>query len=188
MSQAFNQCSLYLCPAQHDFTLDDIESFIAELQNIQLISKAINKQGNTYFTGEKYLDYIAYMGCAPSIQFEASPNSKDSNENFCKVTIQQHKSTQLIISKNQTVSPLCPHCKKPVKNWQGNIVDKKIHCPQCNNTSNINDFNWRKMAGHAQLFIEISDIFPKEALPQQSLLDKLKNITRSDWLYFYSCQ
>ena len=184
MSQAFNQCSLYLRPAQHDFTLDDINSFIVELQNIQFISKVINKQSNTYYTGENFLDYIAYMGCAPTIQFEPT----EDNEKFCKVSIQQYKTTQLIISQHQSVSPLCPHCKKPVKNWLDNKADESIHCTQCNKTSNINAFNWRKMAGYAQLFIEISDIFPKEALPQHSLLDKLKNITSTDWLYFYSCR
>jgi len=44
------------------------------------------------------------------------------------------------------------------------------------------------MAGYAQLFIEITDIFPKEAIPQQLLLDKLSDITNVDWQYFYSCQ
>jgi hypothetical protein len=44
------------------------------------------------------------------------------------------------------------------------------------------------MAGYAQLFIEITDIFPREAIPQQILLDKLASITDVEWLYFYSCR
>jgi hypothetical protein len=44
------------------------------------------------------------------------------------------------------------------------------------------------MAGYARLFIEITDIFPKEAIPQQLLLDKLSAIARTDWQYFYSCR
>ncbi len=188
MSKAFNQCSLYLRPARHDFTLDDLELFTAELRNIQLISKTIDKQSNSYYTGDNYLDYIAYMGCAPNIKFKADPNSKNNNENFCQITLHQYKSPHLIVSQKQASAPLCPNCKNPIRDWQENKTSTTIQCPLCSNTTNINDLNWRKMAGCAQLFIEISDIFPKEALPQQSLLDKLKDITNTDWLYFYSCR
>lgn len=188
MSQAFNQCSLYLCPAQHDFTLGNIESFIAELKSIQLITKAINKQNNTYYIGENYLDYIAYMGCAPNIQFEADPNSSDNDETFCQINIHQYGTAQLIVSQHQTVTPLCPHCKKPVKDWKDNKTASSIQCTLCSNTTNIDNFNWRKMAGFAQLFIEVTDIFPKEAIPQQLLLGKLADIAGIEWLYFYTCK
>ena len=32
------------------------------------------------------------------------------------------------------------------------------------------------------------DIFPKEAIPQQLLLDELAAITKTEWHYFYSCR
>jgi len=156
------------------------------LQEIDLIAHKTNAQQESqyYFTGEKYLDYIAYMGCAPNIQFEAS----NDNENFCFIKIHQLTEPQLIHSQRQARAPHCPGCNKPVKNWQDKKVASGIHCDSCGNTSNIENFNWRKMAGYAQLFIEITDIFPKEAIPQQLLLDKLMDITDTRWKYFYSCQ
>ena len=178
--------SLYLHPKQADFQVDDLPAFIHALQSIGLIAQKIDTQKNTahYFTGKKYLDYIAYMGCAPSIQFETS----EKNENFCFIKIHRLPEPQLIHSQKQARAPHCPRCNKPVKNWLDKKTTSGIHCNSCNNTSSIENFNWRKMAGYAQLFIEITDIFPKEAIPQASLLDKLAGINDVEWLYFYHCQ
>ena len=184
MPQSFSQCSLYLHPA-HNFNFKEITPLITELQKFNLISQAINKQGeHDYFTGDKFLDYITYMGCAPTIQFEASENSS----NFCFIKIHHYRSAKLIHDQKQARAPHCPNCKKPVKNWQDTKSATTIRCDQCGETSNIENYNWRKMAGYAQLFIEITDIFPKEAIPQQILLDKLTGITGVEWVYFYSCR
>ena len=190
MNQTFGQCSLYLCPEQHDFIPDDILSFISALQNINFISQPINTKvsDDHFFTGDSFLDYIAYMGCSPAIQFDANSNDRDDNSQFCQINILHFDSAKLIHSQTQTRAPHCPNCKKPVKNWASNKTQSQIICDQCNTTSNIEEFNWRKMAGYSRLFIEITDIFPKEAIPQQLLLDKLACITDIEWQYFYSCQ
>jgi len=186
MNSTHGLCSLYLCPAQATFNVTDLPAFIKALQEIGLIAQKINPQQKKqhYFTGKKYLDYIAYMGCAPAIQFEASDNDK----NFCFIKIHQQATAKLIHSQKQSRAPHCPNCNKPVKNWQQTKTDSSIRCEQCHISSNIEKFNWRKMAGYAQLFIEITDIFPKEAIPQQVLLKKLAAITDTEWQYFYSCQ
>jgi len=186
MSSTHDQCSLYLCPEQTAFNVASVSTFINALQEIGLIAQKIDTQepGNHYFTGEKYLDYIAYMGCAPAIQFDAD----DKNSDFCFIKIHLYQTAELIVSKKQSRAPHCPACNKPVKNWKKTRTDSTVNCNQCNTTSNIEQFDWRKMAGYSQLFIEITDIFPKEAIPQQLLLDKLTGITDTDWLYFYSCK
>jgi len=185
MNSSYGQCSLFLHPQQHDLSIHDMSYFISALQQTGFILRKINPQETDlrFFTGDKYLDYIAYMGCSPSIQFEADENDKD----FCLIKIHYYKSAELIYSKTQPRPPQCPGCKKPVKNWQDTKTATTIKCNQCDITSNIEDFNWRKMAGYSRLFIEITDIFPKEAIPQQLLLDKLSNITNTGWQYFYSC-
>ena len=178
------RCALFLTPKQHDFTVTDWPQFITELRNIGLIADTVTDQENNFYTGKRYLDYIAYMGCAPAIQFEAS----ETSENFCHVIIHQHESEKLIVSKTQARAPHCPNCNKPVKEWLDNKTEDAIHCPLCSTRSNIADYNWRKMGGYGRLFIEITDIFPKEATPQQTLLDKLTGISKADWSYFYSCR
>jgi len=185
MSSTHNSCALYLCPKQAKYDVADLPALINALQEIAFIAQKINPRQSEphYFTGEKHLDHIAYMGCAPVIQFEAG-----DDENFCFIKIHQHTTPVLIHSEKQSRAPHCPACNKPVKNWQHKKTESTIHCDLCNTSSGIENFNWRKMAGYAQLFIEITDIFPKEAIPQQSLLDKLAEISNVEWQYFYSCQ
>ena len=186
MNSTFGQCSLYLHPVQHTYTIENISLFIKSLQDIDFISKKIENQAidNHYFTGTRFLDYIAYMGCSPTIQFEPNEN----NKNFCHIKIHLHDSEKLLVSNKQTRAPHCPNCTKPVSNWSKNKTDLTIYCEHCNTDSKIEEFNWRKMAGYSRLFIEITDIFPKEAIPQQILLENLKQQTDIDWLYFYCCQ
>ena len=181
-----SHCSLFLCPKQHDFSIKDFSFFLPALQKIGFISQKINAEEhkNSFFTGNRYLDYVAYMGCAPAIQFKASENNKQ----FCQINILHFDSAKLIHSQALARAPHCPNCQKPVKNWQQNKTSTTIHCDLCHSTSSIETFNWRKMAGYSRLFIEITDIFPKEAIPQQLLLDKLSNITNTGWQYFYSCK
>ena len=186
MSSTFDQCSLYLCPVEHDFRSKEFSLFIDRLQTIGFISQQITPQSaDTYYlTGNRFLEYIAYMGCSPAIQFEAD----EDNKNFCHIKIHQYESAQLIVSDKQARAPHCPNCSQSVKNWQTKQSDSSILCDRCNTKSTIEKFDWRKMAGYAQLFIEVTDIFPKEAIPQQLLLNNLSDITDVDWQYFYSCQ
>lgn len=186
MNASFKQCSLFLHPAQFDFTINDIPAFITALQESGLISQKIDQQESAlnFYTGEKFLDYIAYMGCAPAIQFEPDEN----NNKFCQVKIHTHNTAKLIHSKTQARAPQCPHCNKPVKDWQQELDKTTITCNQCGTRSGLEHFNWRKMAGYARLFIEITDIFPKEAIPQASLMNKLADISDTNWSHFYSCQ
>jgi hypothetical protein len=187
MPTVSGQGSLLLCPSQSDFTLDDISGLVSALQVAGFIGHPLHtsRQNNAFFTGDHYLDYIAYMGCSPSIQFDISGSNGDPDNNFCHVKIHRYDTETLIVSQKQATAPHCPGCSKPVKNWRDNLTGAQILCDQCNSLAAIKDYNWRKMAGYARLFIEITDIFPKEAIPQQLLLDELKSITKTDWLYFY---
>ena len=181
---ATSSCALFLCPKQYDFNVDDITSVTSKLQDIGFISRPITDLENSFYTGERFLDYVAYLGCSPTIQFEAS----ETSNKFCHIKIHQHDHAKLIVSQMQPRAPHCPNCSKPVKSWLDTKTAETIHCGSCNTTAHISAFNWRKMAGYAQLFIEITDIFPKEAIPQQVFLDKLSDVFNTKWLYFYSCK
>lgn len=180
-------CSLYLHPKISGFSFPDITSFTTRLSEIELISHSIeSKSGseNSFYVGRKYLEYITYMGCSPAIQFEENENSTK----FCYIKIHQYETAKLVVSKTQNRTPHCPKCQLAVKNWQDSSTGSTIKCNHCDTTSKIEDFNWRKMAGVARLFIEVTDIFPKEAIAQQTLLEKLAGITSVEWTYFYSCR
>ncbi|HEB82495.1 MAG TPA: hypothetical protein ENJ11_06500 [Gammaproteobacteria bacterium] len=181
--QADTRCSLFLYPATSQPVDDtDLERLRDGLRQIALISSPLQDDAQGFYTGEKFLDYIAYMGCSPTISFEADEN----DSSFCHIRLHHYPQATLIHSRLQARDPICPLCKKPTKDWQEN--SGRIQCSQCGVTSASADFNWRKMAGVSTLFIEITDIFPKEAIPQQALLDRLAAIFPANWQYFYSCR
>jgi len=186
MSNPHSHCSLYLYPERITPANETLADIIALLHQIGFIIKKLDDehQQQRYSTGDKYLDYIAYMGCSPAIDFETGTNK----ENFCSIKVHQYQNAQLIHSKIQLKPPQCSSCNKIIKNWQQNKTRTTLYCENCNSTVNIESINWRKMAGFSQLFIAITDIFPKEALPQPLLLEKLKALSKTEWRYFYSCQ
>lgn len=188
MTASQPDCSLYLCPADKDYRTEDSSELVSFLRQIGLISKAIEDRDDSFLTGDQYLSQIAYMGCSPAITFEAS----DNDDRFCHVRLHLYDSARLIYSQIQSRTPVCPHCRKPMDDWQQQLTSQvnrqQMSCTYCNETTAIEDLNWRKMAGYAHLFIEITDVYPKEALPQQSLLDRLAAHSGTSWQYFYSCQ
>jgi hypothetical protein len=183
MHSPYGHCSLYLCSRQHDFFTNDISSFTSALQKIELISREITTITNGFYTGSRFLDYIAYLGCSPAIQFEPGTGKSE----FCHIKLHHYHRAHLILSKKQAKAPHCPHCRKPLAHWH-ETTTSGIKCNHCHTPHTLDQLNWRKMAGYARLFIEITDIFPKEAIPQQLLLDKLVEITDKEWQYFYSCR
>lgn len=190
MATVTGQGSLFLYPRQPDLTLENISGLVTALQEAGFISRPLHTSGeiHAFYTGDHYLDYIAYMGCSPSIEFDISGTNGDPGSSFCHVKIHLYNTERLIVSQKQARAPHCPHCSKPVKNWRDNLTGSQILCDQCNDLAAIKDYNWRKMAGYSRLFIEITDIFPKEAIPQQLLLDTLNKYLETEWSYFYSCQ
>lgn len=192
------KCSLLLCPGDHNFQLENNETLIKLLQKIGFIAQPINISNNTqpvfseyrhyFYTGERYLDFINYLGCAPTIQFEASEDTGLENEDFCFIKLHFYDTATLLHDDKLKRKPLCPLCNKPADNWQQEITATTITCDKCLRTSVIETYNWRKFAGFACLFIEITDIFPKEATPQPALLNLLEADTGIPWQYFYRCR
>ena len=69
--------------------------------------------------------------------------------------------------------------------WKDQGAGSLWACPDCRHEASPWQFNWRRSAGFGRCFIQINDIFPKEAIPQQQLLDKLNSHYGVSWHYFY---
>lgn len=178
---------LTLCPDDPSWTPPDNRRLQHFLQLIQLIGKPFNHQMH-YLTGEKFLDLIAFVGCSPDIALEP----QDDDRPFCLVHIQEHADAIEFHCGDQTHEPRCPHCRNAVINWQTRInswleADVKTlwECEACHSQAEPWRYNWRRSAGFGRCFIEISNIFPKEAIPQQQLLDTLHSHFGINWHYFY---
>lgn len=172
---------LILHPDKPDWFPENLETLINCLLSTGLVSENIKNMNQCYFAGDKFLDLITFMGCSPSISF--TPDKTSDKFSFIRLITTPDEITTL--TSKHTYAPHCPGCKKAVKDWRRRITVSELKCPMCGETSLPWHYNWRKSAGFGRLFIEITEIYPKEAIPQQSLLDQLKNELGVEWKYFY---
>lgn len=177
--------SLLLYCTDHQWQPENLEKTISLLQTMALIeepvSNLVNTPENAFFTGNKFLSHIAFMGCSPSIEF--TPGKACSR--FCYVHFISAANPLLLYSKKQARAPRCPVCHKHEKLWQKSFSDNRIYCTHCQQNYAVETFNWSKSAGVASFFIAITDIFPHEAIPQPVFLESLKTLHSAEWKYFY---
>ena len=174
--------SLFLYPKNPNWNID-LETLISTIKTVELIENPIADRQDCFFTGKQFLNHINFLGCAPTIQFNATGN----NANFCFIRLIHSPDIKMIQTRTLARPPHCPNCKKPLKNWQEFTDNTSWLCPHCEHTAPASDYDWRRTAGYAHVFIEITDIFPKEAIPQPMLLEELKSHTLVEWDYFYYC-
>jgi len=176
-----SSAALMLCPVDPHWINTDINHTIEILKKIEFIRNTLPNQTKHYFVGEKFFDLIAFMGCAPNIRL-APEQGIDS---FTHIQLINSPAEMLFQYGRHTRPPHCPTCQKPDKNWP----DKNIHadwlCRHCHQKSKPWFYHWRKSAGFAHCFIKITDVYPKEAIPQSQLLTELEKEHGVSWQYFY---
>jgi glutaredoxin len=175
--------SLFLHPEPPDWFPEQPEQLIGQLNQLGLIAEAIETTETQFYAGEKFLDHISFMGCSPAISFEPGIN----NKNFCHLKLHLHKKIQFIHTTKQARAPHCPHCKKTNRQWQLQPDNQHWTCPHCQQAAAAWNYDWRHSAGFARVFLEITDIYPREALPQPALLSALQKHHGINWDYFYYC-
>lgn len=131
-------------------------------------------------SGPRLMEFINYLGCSP-VANQLEPNSQIKLHDFKRVTGLGGESFEKMRYS-------C--CKQPVKDGSAllsQLTDyPSVKCPNCDATIDSHRINFRKTAGFARLFVEITNIFPKEALPNDRLLKLLSPLTGCEWNWFYS--
>ena len=177
--------SLFICPEQPEAQYPAITAIEQLLRNKGLIDQL--QENGSYLCGENFTQLITFMGCSPYLVFE--PPS-DGSDKYCHIKIHHSPSIQLLTGQ-QTAPPRCPKCRYRIADWKSLLKDWTIkpaaswHCSNCENTSLAYQLDWRQSGGAGQLFIEIKNIFPGEAVPVDSLLKDLQDLSGLKWRYFY---
>lgn len=186
MNTVSSKSCLILHPVDPNWIPTDINNVTTCLRDIGLISDEIhisnhNDRGQRFLAGDKFLDLIMFMGCSPAINFtpEAGPGK------FSFIRLMTIPNTIAALTSGITRSPHCPACNKIEKDWHSKIAITELECSACGKSSLPWHYNWRKSAGFGRFFIEITEIYPKEAIPQQGLLDQLRDGLGTNWQYFY---
>ena len=170
--------SLYLYPVSPKASDESARSLRQKLKELEIAGKMLDK--DHYAAGPRLMEYITYLGCSPSLSSGDIESSLRIHV-FDRITALGGLSVEVV---------RYPRCKHPVAdvpallssyssqaNWQ---------CPECGHQGSFEQINWRKSAGFSSLFLEISAIFPKEAIPGDNFLNELHQLSDCNWSWFYS--
>ena len=182
VSEVFSssRASLGLPPSSPDQDIQH-EQMLDICQRLALCGDAIDSQQHQYFVGDRFLELVSFMGCSPQVQLD-----DEGNKDFTRIVLHVQPRAALFHGE-YTRPPQCPACNKPVGDWREQPWREsgRIECSNCGKTSSIANCNWRRGACVATSVIEITDIYPREVLPQPALLAKLGDLTGCEWQHFY---
>ncbi len=179
--------ALVLYPANSE-SQAPLADFMRLLQELQLLGAAFEaQQGTAYLPGATFAQHLSFMGCAPAID-SALPSAGASTTNFYSLRCIS-SATLEFLGNQATRAPRCPHCNSFLPDWENQLAGWQQQaaplflCPGCAQTSPPWAWHWRKRGGFARTALWIHGVFEGEAIPGQSLLQALKNLTQSDWQY-----
>ncbi len=177
-----------------------LEKLRTRLRDMEIIQQPVNNQQHCYAVGDGFMQQIIFMGCSPAIELQIPDVMEAGKVNFTFVRLSQHagEDGQYAVpyygkryDHIQQV-PRCPACRRPVKADISQLHSSlrsdpdRITCHACQHSSDVADLDWRKQTGWGNVFIEILNVYPHEAVPTDGLLQALSETTTSNWKYFYT--
>ncbi len=153
------------------------------------IADQVRDQGPLYLhAGDRFLDRMMFLGCAPTVEFEAPDESAWGTASFYHVHIPEPSAKPRFRSDRLSYKPRCPSCKQPLDEWrqwwaEGSV--EPVACPGCGSELTPNILNWRRRAGAGRCFIDIIGIHAETVKPAPELFDELKLQTGVAWRYFF---
>jgi ribosomal protein L37AE/L43A len=181
VSAYLSTASLLLYPQSPEWFANKSD-LVNPLRALEFAGEAID--ATSYYAGEHFLAHIAFMGCAPSIRFVPAAGA----EKFTHIRLHSYPAITALIGEHTPV-PNCPQCKKAFAYDETQLQNLSAAslwtCAHCQQSFAPWQYHWRKNAGFARVFIEITNIYPKEAIPQETLLDALRQFSGTEWQYCY---
>lgn len=177
--------SLVLHPSDKSWLPNNDGDLYTLLQTTGLAGPALpDRYGSGYFVGNRFLSLVTFMGCSPAIKLE--PDDSQPDQEFCSIRLRLEKASPLLQVASRNSPPRCPHCRSVVEVESGDpVAETLMDCKQCGAKTPLYALNWRKTAGYARCFVEITGVYPQEALPTATLLNSLQEFSGCEWCYFY---
>jgi hypothetical protein len=175
---------LILVPQVSQWTCADLPE---QLRQLGLLSVAVTPaRANRYLIGNNFLQQINFMGCAPAIEFEPSAQDDLLWNTFIFIMPCEFSQPRWCADLDMA-KPACPHCKKRITQTATHLDSSTLllTCPHCTEQNHVCAFDWKEYGGCAKTMVVIANVYPKEAIPTDSLLTQLENLTGTAWRYFY---
>lgn len=183
----------------------ELAELIKGLSEIKFIGKPVfaaeqedTQNSYEFCVGDAFLSSVTFMGCSPYIELEPPKTLKPNEKaDFCFIRVSKSKNENIIyhaeqLSELKTV-PRCNQCRKVISNWNEQIQSiesasnsMKLTCPNCAVVLTSKDLDWRKVSGVGNIFVEVLNVYLQEGVPTDPFLQQLKEISSSEWQYFYT--
>ena len=185
MTDAYRQ--LLFVPSQQDAQLE--QAVLANtLSALGLIGQQINAHWpQRFYIGDRFLLHLNFMGCAPALEFVPNDTNLPNWSTFTYISLYGPWLAARCLIDPMMAKPACPHCGKrhALADHARLFIDMALACPHCQTTAPIEKWDWREFGGCGRQFFSIVNVYPKEALPTQDLLNQLQEVTQLEWRYFY---
>ena len=183
----------------------ELAELVKGLNEIKFIGKPVfaadsedSQNPYEFCVGEAFLSSVTFMGCSPYIELEPPKTLKPNEKaNFCFIRLSKSKNENIIYHSEQLTElntvPRCNQCRKVVSNWSEQVqsIDSssnnvQLTCSNCDVVLTLSDLDWRKASGVGNIFVEVLNVYLQEGVPTDPFLHQLKEISSSDWQYFYT--
>lgn len=173
---------LVLYPEDRNYSPSRPETYVDTLTALGLLGS--HWRNDRYQVGERFLDLITFLGCAPSIELTPQPDINDFR--FCHIRLPDPADTHRLIISRLAPPPRCPICKtaRPAEaqGIKSLLANTQLKCPSCGHIEGASQWVWRKKQSfQARYWIEILNIYESEAVPNPQLLDHLRQIDDVAW-------
>lgn len=154
-----------------------------QLREIGLIGQRFGHWRHVFLAGNRFLQLVTFLGCSPYLRLEPEG---DDDTGFCRISFIGPFARPRLIHGSNTRPPRCPHCGARMSLWRESLAsdDTVISCPHCNEDSPVERLDWRRNAGSGRFFLQLSEVFPGEAVPLPAMMEHLRGAGPA-WDYFY---
>jgi hypothetical protein len=175
--------SLMVCPQDACWVPADLSALAGLLGDLGLTGDTCTDGGkNTFWPGQRFLNLIMFLGCSPRVSL--APQQDGEGQPVCRLLLRRYSDVQCLSSLHRP-DVRCPHCKIAAKVNEDIAHNTQYLCAGCGVSVPVSDLDWRRAAGFGRFFLEVTGIFPHEAVPSDKLLDTLRRYAGVPWRYFY---
>jgi len=132
--------------------------------------------------GENFLSLIMFLGCSPQVALQ--PDQNPDGQALVSVGLRDFDWVTFR-SADKPPAVRCPGCRTPLPDTAPQTFDTLYVCGQCGRESPWFSLDWRQAAAYASFFIDVSGIYPYEAVPSDRLLAHLAGLSGCSWKYFF---